>query len=753
MKRREDPNHIRGVAQFVDDIKLDRMLFCAVVRSPYAKALIKSITKPDDPRLVDFLTGKDVATISKPFDRFARKESIERYALAVDTASFVGEPVAAVLAESRYAAEDLVELTKVEYEQINNAAVDMEQAVGSSSERAIDSWKSNVAFEERISVGDFTKALSESAHHFELETKIARQAGIPIETRGTVVEFNARTNSYLLHASTKNPHATRAAAATCLGVPEESIRVLVPDIGGAFGVKTSFSAEDAVASLFAKRAERPVKWISTRTEDLESTLQARDQIHRCVVCLDRDLKITGLKDEFLIDVGIPGFMAQSPVRLITSLLSGCYKIPNFSIEYKAISTNRPPMGPIRGNGRPEALLVIERMVDHAARMLGVDAMELRKKNFIPTEELPYNTQLGSVYDSGDYRQAMARLEDYFDYAKMRKWQQEERKKGRLIGIGVASYVEDTGIGPSARMGRPMYETAIVRVERDGTVTAYSGSSPHGQGLETVFAEIISSELHVAPERIRVRFGDTELIPYGTGTFGSRSAVVGGSAILLSVRNVKERMIAIAAQTMNCPVEQVSLQDGKFVNKSNVESSIKFEDVAQRAYVPRADGGSVGLSAEVFYDPPGLTFSNGAVLSIVEVDRETGKPKLLRCVILDDCGKILDHNIVEGQVHGGVVHSVGGALLEELVYDESGQPLNPNLADYMIPTSLDTPDVEVLHMETPSKLNPLGVKGAGEGGTIGALASFVNAVSDAIGKSVASVPTRPDDIFAVIKSRL
>lgn len=751
MKRREDPNHIRGVAEFVDDIKLERMLFCAVVRSPYAKARIKSITKPDDPRLVDFLTGKDVAKISKPFDRFARKESLERYALALDTVGFVGEPVAAVLASSRYDAEDLAELTQVDYEQLENSAIDMEaSSKGDSSSRAIDSWKSNVAFDEKIVVGDFAKALSESAHHFELETKIARQAGIPIETRGAVVEFNPRTNSYILHASTKNPHATRAAAAACLGVAEEAIHVQVPDIGGAFGVKTSFSAEDAVASLFSKRVEKPVKWISTRTEDLESTLQARDQIHRCVICLDRDLKITGVKDEFLIDVGIPGFMAQSPVRLITSLLSGCYKIPNFLIEYKAIATNRPPMGPIRGNGRPEALLVIERMVDHAARMLKVDPMELRKKNFISAEELPYNTQLGSVYDSGDYKQAMAKLAEYFDYPKMKKWQEEERKKGRLIGIGVSSYVEDTGIGPSARMGRPMYETAIVRVERDGSVSAYSGSSPHGQGLETVFTGIISSELHVAVEKIRVKFGDTELIPYGVGTFGSRSAVVGGSAILLSTRNVKEKMIAIAAQSLNCPVDQISLQDGKFVNKSNAESSVKFEEVAQKAYVPRSDGGSVGLSAEVFYDPPGLTFSNGAVLSLVEVDRESGKPKILRCVILDDCGKILDHNIVEGQVHGGVVHSVGGAFLEELSYDEAGQPLNPNLGDYMIPTSLDEPDIEVFHMETPSKLNPLGVKGAGEGGTIGALASFVNAVSDAIGKSVVNVPARPDDVFAAMK---
>ncbi|MGI0092235.1 MAG: xanthine dehydrogenase family protein molybdopterin-binding subunit [Nitrososphaerales archaeon] len=751
MKRREDPNHMRGLAKFVDDIKLDGMLYCAILRSTYGKALIKRITRPDDPRLIDFLEGKDVVALSRPFDRFEKGVSFERYAMAVDKTHFVGEPVAAVLASSRYDAEDLLELIQVEYAADDPSCVDMQLAAKEGSQiRALDSWKNSIAFQDEISIGDFGETFSESEHHFEIETRIARQAGVPIETRGIVVEYNRRDDEFVLHAPSKNYHTARAAAAACLGVSEESIRVQVPDIGGAFGVKTSFSAEDAIASIFAKRIGKPVKWISTRTEDFESTLQARDQIHRSTICFDHDLKITGLKDEFLIDIGIPGFMSQSPVRLLASLLAGCYKIPNVLIQFKGVATNKPPMGPIRGNGRPEALLIIERLIDHAARKLHIDAIELRRRNLIPSEEMPYNTHLGSIYDSGNYKEAMKKLLEYVDYAALRRWQDEQRTTGKLIGIGLALYVEDTGLGPSAKMGRPMYETATVRVERDGTVTAYSGASPHGQGHETIFAEIISSELNISPELIRIKFGDTDIIPYGVGTFGSRTAVVGGSAILISTRALKEKMTGIAANSLGCPPEQIRQEDGKFVNSSNASNSIRFEEVAQLAYQPKSPSSSgFGLSSETYFDPPGLTFSNGAVVSIVEVDGETGKTKLLRCAILDDCGRILDHNIVEGQVHGGVVHAIGGAFLEELAYDDVGQPQNPTLTDYMIPTSLDCTDIEVLHMETRSKLNPLGVKGAGEGGTIGGLASFVNAVSDALQKTVVRVPIRPDDTLEII----
>lgn len=750
MKRREDPDHLKGLAEFVDDIKLDDMLYCAVLRSPYAKAKIKNVVKPQDPRLIDFLDGKGVASISNPSDKFAGRANFQRYAIAVDTTHFVGEPVAAVLASSKYDAEDMLDLIQIDYE-VGTPVLEMHQAIEHPEVRAIDSWKDNVAFENTISVGNFEEALSKSKHHFEINTRIARQAGVPIETRGIVAEYDSQEKQFTLHTPSKGYHTTRAAAASCLGVPEESIRVKVPDIGGAFGVKTSFYSEEVIASLFAKRVGKPVKWISTRTEDFESTIQARDQIHKTTVCLDGELRFTGLKDEFLIDIGTPGFISQSPVRLLTSLLSGCYKIPNIQIAYKGLATNKPPMGPIRGNGRPEAILIIERAIEHAARQLRMDVVEIRKRNLILSKELPYNTQLGAIYDSGNYEEALSRVVKYVDYSALRKWQEEERAKGRLIGIGIGLYVEDTGLGPSAKIGRPMYETAMVRVERDGAVTAYSGASPHGQGHDTVFAKIISSELGVSPERIRVNFGDTNLIPYGIGTFGSRTAVVGGSAILLSARKVKEKMTKIAALLLGCHPDQVKLVNGIFENPTDTSKSVRFEEVAQFAYQPKlASDITLGLSEETYFDPPGLTFSNGAVVTVVEVDSQTGKTKLLRCTILDDCGRILDHAIVEGQIHGGVVHALGEALLEELSYDDAGQPKNASLTDYLIPTSMDTTDIEVLHMETPSKLNPLGVKGAGEGGTIGGIASVINAVSDALQVSVTNVPVRLDDTSRLLK---
>jgi carbon-monoxide dehydrogenase large subunit len=750
MRRKEDPAQLEGEATFVDDIKLDGILYCAIVRSPYAKATIKKINKPNDQRLLDFLDGKELAKIAKPFSKFEQGDrKFEHRALAIDTVHFVGEPVAAVLARSRYDAEDLVELVEVEYET-SDAVNDYDTAL-TGERKVIDSWPNNIAFEKTLSVGDYDKAQALAAHHFELETKIARQAAIPIEARGNVTIYNRETGELRIWTPSKGPHTTRATAAQVFSLQEQAVQIIVPSIGGGFGVKAYYYPEEVVCAAFAIRKEKPVKWISTRSEDLESTMQARDQVHKTTICFDQNLKITGFKDEFLVDIGTPGFLSLSPSQRLVPLLGGCYKIPNIKISYKGVATNRPPMGPIRGNGRPEALLVTERAIEDAARKLGVDPIELRKKNLIRSNELPYNNQLGSIYDSGDYEEALERVVKKGEYSNWRKKQQsEENSNGKLIGIGFSSYVEDTG-GPPGKTGKPQYETALVRVERDGYVSAYSGSSPHGQGHETTFSEIIARELSIDVDQVRVRFGDTSLIPYGVGSMGSRSGPIGGSAIFLAAKEIKQKMIAIASALLGCKSDEIILDSGRFVSP---QKSLTFNEVASAAYEQRKETQNLpkGLSAEVYFEPPALTFSFGAVLAIVEVDLESASVKLVSITALDDSGIIIDRDIVEGQIQGGIAHGIGNALLEEITYSKEGQPLASNLLDYMIPTSFDVPKIELLEMETPSTQNPLGAKGAGEGGTIGALPAVVNAISDALGESIMLVPARPEEILEILSKR-
>ncbi len=725
------------------------MLFCAIVRSPYAKAKISSVKRPEDQRLVDFLDGREVAKYTKPcsvFEMGARK--LEIYAIVAEEVHYVGEPVAAVLARTRSDAEDLAEMVEVEYEVSENPVIDIEESAKGTS-RAIASWEDNIAFANKIKIGDFDNALSNSAYHFEVESRIARQTAVPIEPRGSVALYDDNRRELLIWASSKNYHMTRTQAANYLKIPEESVQVKVPDIGGGFGVKGYFYPEEVVTCLFSKRTGKPVKWISTRSEDFQSTMQARDQTHKSTICLDKDLKITAFKDEFLIDIGTPGLMSFSPTQRLLPLLSGCYVIPNLSVDYKGVVTNKPPMGPVRGNGRPEAILAIERSIEHAARMLKIDPVELREKNLIKPGELPYNNQLGSFYDSGDYPAALEGVCKAVDYQQLRSWQREERARGRVIGIGITSYVEDTGIGPSSKIGRPFYETASIRVERDGFVTARSGSSPHGQGYETIYSKIVSDELGVNQDKVRVLFGDTSLIPYGVGSFGSRSAAVAGSAMLLCARAIKEKMVLIASNLLGCKPGDVLVSSGSFTWAGK---SVTFNEVAQAAYVPSktSQGMPIGLSADYFFDPPALTYAYGAVISVVEINKESGLPKILKFAILDDCGRILDHDEVEGQVQGGVAHAMGNALLEEIRYSSEGQPLSSNLLDYLLPTSLDVPDMLLLHTETASKMNPLGVKGAGEGGTIGGFGAIVNAVSDAIEGEVLHIPVQLEELHHKLK---
>lgn len=737
MKRKEDPALLRGEAQFVDDIHRDGMLFCAFVRSPYAKARVVRINRPHDARLVDFLTEKELSGQAKPFANFEMDgKKFASHALP-SKVHFFGEPVAAVLASSRYDAEDLVDLVEVEYAQ-QEPVTRSDDALTNPKTLAIDEWSDNIAFRKTVSKGNFGSTL-DLGSAIEMTIKLARQAAVPIETRGVVASYDKISEQLEVHYPSKGYHTTRSLLSSSLGIPEESIRVIVPDMGGAFGVKGYLFAEELVCSLFSIRTGKPVKWISTRTEDFLTTIQGRDEIHKATIVVNKELKIVGFRDELIVDVGTPGRMSFSGVSRMIPLLTGCYDIPNVQLNYTGIVTNKPPMGPIRGNGRPEAILVIERAIENASLTLNIDSVLLRQRNLIPPNSMPFDNKIGSTYDSGNYPEALEKTVNYLKLTELRRRQREERTRGNLIGIGMACYVEDTGT--------PGFETASIRVEKNGTLLATSGSSPHGQGHETTFAEIISEELgEFDIDKIKVIFGDTSEIPKGTGTFGSRSTAIAGSAIVLAAREIKERLIKFGAESFfKCEPRQIVFKTGTFESPDGRKISV--QDLIARW---NATNKAEPMVANVKYNAEHIAYSNGVVCALVHVDRDSGLARVNRLIALDDCGRVIDHDLVDDQIFGGVAHGLSNAIFEAIEFSDEGVILNSNLMDYEIPSANEVPDIEALHMETYSTTNLLGSKGAGEGGTVGGLGAIFNAVCDALQSELENVPVNSSEVLIKLK---
>ena len=739
-KRVEDPRLITGEGRYVDDVQLPRMCYAAILRSPYAHARIRHIDVSkalQTPGVVTVITGKDILGKIGPLPCAAHPvpemKMPTHYALAVNKVYFVGHPVAVVVAEDRYLARDALDLIEVDYEELP-PVTDPQKALQPDAPIIHEDLGTNLAFEWKIEGGDVDAAFAQAEVIVRQDFVNQRLIPVPMEPRCVLAEWDAGNRLLTIWTSTQIPHLVRSLVAGMLNLPENHVRVIAPDVGGGFGQKLQVYVEEALMGYLAMTLDRPVKWTETRRENFMASIQGRDQIGVMELALKRDGTILGLRYDVIADMGAYYQLLTPAIPTLTGLmLCGAYKIPAVRMTKKAVFTNKMCTDAYRGAGRPEATFLLERMMDLAAKELGMDPAEIRRKNFIPPNAFPYTTPHGITYDSGNYEAALNRALELVEYEKWRKEQQEARKQGRYIGIGISSYVEICGMGPSKAMPAGGWESATVRVEPSGKVIVLTGAHPHGQGEETSFTQIVAEELGVAPEDVMVIHGDTEKVQYGIGIFGSRGLAVGGTAVYMAAQRVKEKARKIAAFLLNVSEAEVEARDGTFVKRNDPSKFVTWQQIAQAAYDPKNYPPDMepGLVATAFYEPSNFTFPSGTHICVCEVDIETGEVKILRYVAVDDCGKVVNPLLVEGQIIGGIVQAFGQAMMERCVYDENGQLLTGELLDYAIPKAHNAPKIVVDRVETPSPVNPLGAKGVGEAGTIGATPAFINAVCDAL----------------------
>lgn len=760
--RVEDRRLITGRSQYVDDIVRPRMVYAVIVRSIYAHARVKGINVEAArraPGVLAVFTGEDVrgAIGSVPVASHLPDLKIpEHPVLALGKVRYVGEPIAVVVAEDRYLARDAADLIEVEYEPLE-AVVDPERAIEEGAPIVHEEFGTNVAFVWRLSGGDIERAFREA--DVIVSQRMVNQRIIPVamEPRGVVAEYLPGEGQLTVWTSTQIPHLLRTQLAAMLGLAENRVRVIAPEVGGGFGSKLNVYAEEALVGYLAMRLGRPVKWIETRRENFLTTIHGRGQIAEVEAAVKRDGTVLGMRYKITLDVGAYLQFFTPGVATLTGLMAtGPYKIPHVGFEVTGVFTNKMATDAYRGAGRPEATYMLERMMDRIAGELGLDPAEVRMRNFPQPEEFPFPTATGLAYDSGNYPHALRRALEMVGYEQLRQEQHVLRQQGRYLGVGISTYVEICAIGPSAALPFGGWESATVRVEPTGKVTVLTGASPHGQGQETSFAQIVADELGVELSDVRVVHGDTAIVQYGIGTFGSRATAVGGTAVYGALQKVKEKAMRLAAHLLGEEnVANVAFEEGQFFLKDRPERRLAFSEVAQAAYLAKSlpPGMEPGLEASYFFEPSNFTFPFGAHVAVVEVDPETGEVQFRRYVAVDDCGRVINPLLVDGQVHGGIVQALGQALLEEAVYDETGQLVTGELTDYAIPKATDVPWLETDRTETPSPVNPLGVKGVGEAGTIAATPAIVNAVVDAVapfGVRHLDMPLRPEKIWRAIR---
>ena len=748
IKRREDPRLITGKGNYVDDVKLPGTTYAAFIRSPHAHARIVSIDKSAALKaqgVVAVYTGKEMADDGvKPIPVGWLLPNIKIPAhlpLAVDRARYMGDAVAVVIAETPYLAKDAAELVQVEYDVLP-ATVEGIDAIKPGAAKVHDEIADNVCF--RWSLGD--KAATDAA--FKSAAKVVKQHFVnhrlipnAIETRSMIASANPGTGEVTLWLNSQNPHVHRLLmAAFILGMPEHKLRVISPDVGGGFGSKIFIYPEECVVTWATRKLLRPIKWSAERREAFMTDAHGRDHVTDAEMALDAGGRITGLRVNTVANLGayVSLFAPAVPTYLYGTLLSGCYQIPAIHVDVAGVLTNTTPVDAYRGAGRPEACYLLERMVDLAAQATGQDPVEIRRKNFIPKEAFPYQTPVAVMYDSGNYPAALDKALQILDLPKFRKEQEKLRKEGRLLGIGFSTYVEACGLAPSQVAGAlgaqaGLYECATVRVHPTAKVTVFTGSHSHGQGHETAFAQIAADELQMPMEDIEIVHGDTGTVPFGMGSYGSRSGPVGGSAIFMSTQKIKDKAKKIAAHLLEANEADIVFEGGKFSVKGSPNRSKTFGDVALMAYLAHnlPKGLEPGLEALSFFDPGNFVFPFGTHICVVEVLRETGEIKLVRYVAVDDVGRVINPMIVDGMVHGGITQGVSQALWEAAVYDESGQLLTGSMMNYAMPHAHDMVSMELERTETPTPVNPLGVKGAGETGTIASTPAVANAVMNAL----------------------
>jgi len=753
IRRVEDPRFLTGKGRYVDDVQLEGVLHLAFVRSPYPSARVKAVTTAaarEYPGVMAVATAEDipelgdVPPIPLPFAKVPPFPPLARGRVAA-----VGDPVAVIVAESAAAAHDAADLVEVEFDPQPSVA-SAEAALAADAPRVHPELDGNLCFVLKKEGGDVDRAFQEAEVVVQVRVDNPRVAPIALEPRGVVaVPSNAQGTRLTVWASSQAPHGLRADLARVLGLEPHQVRAISPDVGGGFGAKTGATPEYILAGYFALKLGRPVKWAATRSEDIQVTTQGRDMLIYVDIAARRDGMLTGLKLRNIANMGAHLHAATAiPPTFILNMASGCYRIPNVRVESMAVFTNTPPTGPYRGAGRPESVLALERGIDRLAAELGMDAIDVRRKNFIRPEDFPYRTATGAEYDSGNYAAALDKALDLVGFPQVVHERDAARARGELMGIGVSTFVE-----PSGSVGG---ETGLVRVERDGHVTLVTGSHSHGQGHETSFAQVIADQMHVPLDQVHVLHGDTAAIDRGTGTFASRSMMLGGSAAVVAATRVVDKARRIAAHHLEATIEDVEPVEGGFAVAGAPARRVSWREIAQTAYsqdgLPAGD--EPGLEASELFDPQRDLWPFGTHVAVVHIDRETGDVKIDRIVAVDDCGNVVNPLIVEGQVQGGIAQAVGQALVERVQFDPDGQLLSGSLGDYAVPRAGDMPPLILDHTVTPTPFNPLGAKGVGEAGTNGCPPAIANAVIDALSPlriRHLDLPYSPDRVWQAIQA--
>jgi carbon-monoxide dehydrogenase large subunit len=759
IRRREDPRLITGTATYVEDIKMPGMHYAVIVRSPHAAANIRSIdtSKAAETKgVVAIFTGKDVANVG-PVPCGAALPGLRvphHTILAQDRVYLVGHPVAVVVATDRYVAKDAADLVEVDYEVLP-AVADPEKALEKGAPAVHPEWPDNIAFTFHQEGGKVAKAFEQA--DVVVKQRITSQRLVPMamETRGVVAEWRGADRALTIYTATQVPHLVRTLVAAMLGLEENRLRVVAPEVGGGFGSKLNVYAEEALMGFVAMKINKPVKWIETRRENFTCTIHGRGHVDYYEVAAKKDGTILGIKLKIIQDLGAFHQLLTPAIPTLSVLMApGLYRTKNVSADIVGVFTNCTPTDAYRGAGRPEATHAIERMVDILAAELKMDPAEVRLKNFVQNEEFPFPTATGLMYDSGDYAAPLKKALDLVDYQAAREEQAKQRDQGKLMGIGISTYGEICAIGPSPATPAGGWESATVKIEPSGKVTVLTGVSPHGQGEETTFAQIAADELGIDIDDMLVLHGDTAIVQYGIGTFGSRATAVGGAALYFALQDLKAKLKKFGAMLLES--EDVTLDGGQCTcNKSG--KTVSFKEIAFAAHraLKLPPNTEPGLVSTHFWEPPNFTFPFGAHIVITEVDRDTGDITLKRYVAVDDCGRILNPLIVDGQVQGGVAQGLGQALWEQAVYDDDGQLVTGELMDYTVPRAHMMPWIESSHTVTPSPVNPLGVKGVGEAGTIGASPAVVNSVVDALaplGVKHIDMPLTPEKIWKLVSGR-
>ncbi len=767
--RKEDRRFITGQGKYTADLKLPGMLHAAAIRSPYAHARILGIDASAAlavDGVVTFLSWGEMEGRVRDFPEPALRdlnpkihgligldiESQPMEPLPSDRVLWVGQPVGYVVAETQFIAEDAAELVAVDYEPLP-AVTTIDDALAEGATLVQPHLGSNVQQTYAVATGDVDAAFSAAPRHLTARLEMGRQVANAMEPRGMMAVYDEGRDELRVWSTNIRPHLLREIISEMLEMPTDSVRCMGPDIGGSFG--SGMFHEEVAIPFLARELRRPVRWVEDRRENLLNTRHCRDQVHDVEVAFDGDGVILGLRDSFRVDFGAHNHYAITVSYNVAAHFRGPFKIDNFAIDCTGVLTNKAPVAPVRGAGRPEGTFVMDRVIDLIADELRLDPIEVRRRNLIPPEEMPYEIGIPYrdaktiTYDRSDFPAQLENALELIDIDHWRARQEEQRDTTRRIGIGASSLVEGSGVGP--------HEGAIVRVDDTGAVSVSTGAQPHGQGLETTLAQVVADQLRIDPERVTIRPTDTAAIPYGVGTFASRSAVTAGNAVAIAGAKLREKILAVAGAMLEADPADLEVEDGRIRVLGSPTSGLTFAEIARAARpgpgcrVP--EGMSPGLEEQHYFVPPTVTWASGTQIAVVEVDEETGFVTLLDYASVDDCGQMLNPMIVKGQVHGGVVHGIGNAMFEEALYDTDGQFLTGTYMDYLIPTATEIPDIKVGHQTHPSTLNPLGVKGVGEGGAVSPPAAIANAVVDALRPlrvRIDRVPIRPQDVLAAIR---